>query len=96
MPGIFAPVVTVDYNDFASALKQINSSTFGCKPAFHRDAKLILRLMTNRSRRLNCRDVPTFRIDHMPYGGTRFGLAVRLRDAIHEMTEPKLLVMNLR
>jgi acyl-CoA reductase-like NAD-dependent aldehyde dehydrogenase len=33
---IFAPVVTVEpYNDFASALKQINSSTLmACKPDF--------------------------------------------------------------
>jgi len=42
--------------------------------------------------------VPTFRIDHMPYGGTKdSGLGREgLRDAIQEMTEPKLLVMNLR
>ena len=43
-------------------------------------------------------DVPTFRIDHMPYGGIKdSGLGREgLRDAIQEMTEPKLLVMNLR
>jgi glyceraldehyde-3-phosphate dehydrogenase (NADP+) len=43
-------------------------------------------------------DVPTFRIDHMPYGGVKdsgFGRE-GLRYAIEEMTEPKLLVMNLR
>src|SRR5271156_970502 len=40
---IFAPVVTVEpYNDFASALKQINSSPFGLQAGlFTRDAKLI-------------------------------------------------------
>ena len=38
------------------------------------------------------------RIDHMPYGGIKdSGLGREgLRDAIEEMTEPKLLVMNLR
>ena len=43
-------------------------------------------------------DVPTFRIDHMPYGGIKdSGLGREgLRDAIQDMTEPKLLVMNLR
>jgi acyl-CoA reductase-like NAD-dependent aldehyde dehydrogenase len=43
-------------------------------------------------------DVPTFRIDHMPYGGVKdSGLGREgLRYAIEEMTEPKLLVMNLR
>ena len=43
-------------------------------------------------------DVPTFRIDHMPYGGIKeSGLGREgLRYAIEEMTERKLLVMNLR
>ena len=43
-------------------------------------------------------DVPTFRIDHMPYGGVKdSGLGREgLRYAIEEMTEPKFLVMNLR
>jgi glyceraldehyde-3-phosphate dehydrogenase (NADP+) len=43
-------------------------------------------------------DVPTFRVEHMPYGGVKdsgFGRE-GLRDSIQEMTEPKLLVMNLR
>ncbi len=43
-------------------------------------------------------DVPTFRIDHMPYGGIKdSGLGREgLRYAIEEMTEPKLLALNLR
>ena len=43
-------------------------------------------------------DVPSFRIDQMPYGGVKdSGLGREgLRYAIEEMTEPKLLVMNLR
>jgi len=43
-------------------------------------------------------DVPTFRIDHMPYGGVKESGIGRegLRYAIEEMTEPKLMVMNLR
>jgi len=43
-------------------------------------------------------DAPSFRIDHMPYGGVKeSGLGREgLRYAIEEMTEPKLLVMNLR
>jgi acyl-CoA reductase-like NAD-dependent aldehyde dehydrogenase len=98
---IFAPVVTVEpYNDFASALKQINSSPYGLQAGlFTRDAKLIFQAYDELDvGGLIAGDVPTFRIDHMPYGGIKdSGLGREgLRDAIQEMTEPKLLVMHLR
>jgi acyl-CoA reductase-like NAD-dependent aldehyde dehydrogenase len=98
---IFAPVVTVEpYNDFASALKQVNSSAYGLQAGlFTRDAKLIFEAYDELEvGGLIAGDVPTFRVDHMPYGGVKdSGLGREgLRDAIHEMTEPKLLVMNLR
>ena len=98
---IFAPVVTVEpYTDFASALKQVNSSPYGLQAGlFTRDAKLIFDAYNELEvGGLIAGDVPTFRIDHMPYGGIKesgFGRE-GLRDAIQEMTEPKLLVMNLR
>ena len=43
-------------------------------------------------------DVPTFRIDHMPYGGVKQSGSGRegVRYAIEEMTELKLLAMNER
>ena len=98
---IFAPVVTVEpYNDFASALKQLNNSPYGLQAGlFTRDAKLIFQAYDELEvGGLIAGDVPTFRIDHMPYGGVKdSGLGREgLRDAIQEMTEPKLLVMNLR
>ena len=43
-------------------------------------------------------DVPTFRVDHMPYGGVKqsgFGRE-GLRYAIEEMTELKLVTFNPR
>jgi acyl-CoA reductase-like NAD-dependent aldehyde dehydrogenase len=98
---VFAPVVTVEpYPDFASALKQINNSPYGLQAGlFTRDAKLIFDAYNELEvGGLIAGDVPTFRIDHMPYGGVKdSGLGREgLRDAIQEMTEPKLLVMNLR
>ena len=98
---IFAPVVTVEpYNDFASALKQINTSAYGLQAGlFTRDAKLIFQAYDELEvGGLIAGDVPTFRIDNMPYGGVKdSGLGREgLRDAIQEMTEPKLLVMHLR
>ena len=42
-------------------------------------------------------DVPSFRVDHMPYGGVKdSGLGREgARYAIEEMTERKILVLNL-
>ena len=98
---IFAPVVTVEpYNDFSSALREVNNSAFGLQAGlFTRDAKLIFQAYDELDvGGLIAGDAPTFRIDHMPYGGVKdSGLGREgLRYAIEEMTEPKLLVMNLR
>jgi acyl-CoA reductase-like NAD-dependent aldehyde dehydrogenase len=98
---IFAPVVTVEpYDDFDQALRQINNSPYGLQAGlFTRDAKLIFNAYEELEvGGLVAGDVPAFRIDHMPYGGIKdSGLGREgLRYAIEEMTEPKLLVMNLR
>jgi len=98
---IFAPVVTVEsYDDFFDALRQINSSPYGLQAGiFTRDATLMFSAYEELEvGALVAGDVPTFRIDHMPYGGIKdSGLGREgLRYAIEEMTEPKLLVMNLR
>jgi acyl-CoA reductase-like NAD-dependent aldehyde dehydrogenase len=98
---IFAPVVTIEpYDDFNQALKQINSSAYGLQAGiFTRDAKLLFNAYEELEvGALVAGDVPSFRIDHMPYGGIKdSGLGREgLRYAIEEMTEPKLLVMNLK
>jgi acyl-CoA reductase-like NAD-dependent aldehyde dehydrogenase len=98
---IFAPVVTVEpYDDFGAALRQVNATNFGLQAGvFTRDARLIFRAYEELEvGGVIIGDVPTFRIDHMPYGGIKdSGLGREgLRYAIEEMTERKLLVMNLR
>src|SRR5229473_1426400 len=98
---IFAPVVTIEpYDDFDQALRQINNSPYGLQAGlFTRDAKLIFNAYEELEvGGLVAGDVPSFRIDHMPYGGIKdSGLGREgLRYAIEEMTEPKLLVMNLK
>ena len=98
---IFAPVITVEaYDDFGEALRQVNNSPYGLQAGiFTRDAKLLFNAFEDLDvGGLIAGDVPTFRIDHMPYGGIKeSGLGREgLRYAIEEMTEPKLLVMNLR
>ena len=54
--------------------------------------------MADHRLRVRGGDIPSFRIDNMPYGGVKdSGLGREgLRYAIEEMTEPRLLVMNLR
>jgi len=98
---IFAPVVTVEpYNDFEAALRQLNNSPYGLQAGiFTRDAKLLFHSYEELEvGAVVAGDVPSFRIDHMPYGGIKDSGVGRegLRYAIEEMTEPKLLVMNLR
>src|SRR5213082_207475 len=98
---IFAPVVTVEaYDHFDHAVRQVNSSPYGLQAGiFTRDAKLLFNAYEELEvGGLIAGDVPSFRIDHMPYGGIKdSGLGREgLRYAIEEMTEPKLLVMNLR
>jgi acyl-CoA reductase-like NAD-dependent aldehyde dehydrogenase len=98
---IFAPVVTVEpYRTFDDALRQINSSNYGLQAGvFTRDAKLLFQAYDELEvGGVVAGDVPSFRIDHMPYGGIKdsgFGRE-GLRYAMEDMTEPKLLVMNLR
>src|ERR1700751_3200597 len=98
---IFGPVVTVEpYHNFDEALRRINNSNYGLQAGlFTRDVKLLFQAFDELEvGGLIAGDIPSFRIDQMPYGGVKdSGLGREgLRYAIEEMTEPKLLVMNLR
>ncbi|HET9409201.1 MAG TPA: aldehyde dehydrogenase family protein [Candidatus Sulfotelmatobacter sp.] len=98
---VFGPVVTVEpYRHFDDAVRQVNQSAFGLQAGlFTRDAKLLFQAYEDLEvGGLIAGDIPSFRIDHMPYGGVKdSGLGREgIRYAIEEMTEQKLLVMNLR
>ncbi len=88
------------YDDFSAAIRQINDSRYGLQAGvFTNDVRLLFQAYNELEvGGVVAGDVPTFRIDHMPYGGVKdSGLGREgLRYAIEEMTEPKLLVMNLR
>ena len=96
---IFGPVVTVEkFSDYEESLNTLNRSEFGLQAGvFTRDFKRITRAFeTLEVGGLMIGEVPTFRIDHMPYGGAKdsgFGRE-GLRYAIEEMTEPRLLAVN--
>ncbi len=96
---VFAPIVTVDpYDSFAQAVAAVNESRFGLQAAvFTNDLERVLyahdEIVVGG---LVINDYPTFRIDHMPYGGVKdsgFGRE-GLKYAIEEMTEPRLLVIH--
>jgi glyceraldehyde-3-phosphate dehydrogenase (NADP+) len=97
---IFAPVVTVQtYSVFDEALRAVNSSDYGLQAGvFTNDLKLVWRAYAELEvGGVIINDVPTWRVDHMPYGGVKqsgFGRE-GLKYAIEEMTEPRLLVLNL-
>jgi glyceraldehyde-3-phosphate dehydrogenase (NADP+) len=96
---MFGPVVTVEkFTDYTAALAGVNQSDFGLQAGlFTRDFKRIAQAFeTLEIGGLMVGEAPTFRIDHMPYGGVKdSGLGREgLRYAIEEMTEPRLLAMN--
>jgi len=98
---IFGPVVTVEaYDDFQEAVRRVNDSAFGLQAGvFTRDTRLLFHAYDElQVGGVIAGDVPTFRMDHMPYGGVKESGIGRegLRYAIEEMTERKLLVMNVQ
>ncbi len=97
---VFAPVVTVEpYDDFDDAIRRINASPYGLQAGvFTRDAKLLFKAFEELEvGGVMAGDTPSFRIDHMPYGGVKESGMGRegLRYAIEDMTEPRTLVLNL-
>ncbi|MGD8718339.1 MAG: aldehyde dehydrogenase family protein [Candidatus Zixiibacteriota bacterium] len=95
----FAPVVLVEpYEDFADAAAAADDSRYGLQAGvFTRDAGRIRyayeHLMAGA---VVAGDVPTFRVDHMPYGGAKESGIGREgpRYAIEEYTEPRMLVVG--
>jgi len=97
---IFGPVVTVaPYDSFDEAIVRINDSRFGLQAGvFTRDIGNIFRAYEQiEVGGLMINEVPTFRVDTMPYGGSKESGIGREgpRYAIEEMTEPRLLMLNL-
>lgn len=98
---VFGPLVTVTkFSSFERALDEVNQSRFGLQAGvFTSDInKIFLAYRSLEVGGVMVNDVPTFRADHMPYGGVKdSGLGREgIRYAIEEMTEPRVLVLNLR
>jgi acyl-CoA reductase-like NAD-dependent aldehyde dehydrogenase len=96
---VFGPVVTIEsYNHFSEAVDKVNDSVYGLQAG----------VFTNNIEEMNyafsklevggviINDIPTFRVDHMPYGGVKdSGLGREgVKYAMMDMLEPKILVKN--
>jgi acyl-CoA reductase-like NAD-dependent aldehyde dehydrogenase len=97
---IFAPVITVTpYDDFDDALAMANDTDYGLQSGlFTQNMNRIMRAFDEiEVGGLQVNDVSTFRVDQMPYGGVKGSGVGREgpRYAIEEMTEMKLMVLNI-
>ncbi|HFB68644.1 MAG TPA: aldehyde dehydrogenase family protein [Calditrichae bacterium] len=96
---VFAPVVIVEpYREFTEAVAAVNNSNYGLQAGvFTRDIeKIHYAYRELQVGGVIVNDYPTFRIDPMPYGGSKdsgFGRE-GIRYAIEEMTEIRLLAMR--
>jgi acyl-CoA reductase-like NAD-dependent aldehyde dehydrogenase len=98
---VFGPVVTVTpYRHLDEAIQAMNRSDYGLQAGvFTQDVNKVFHAFRHLEvGAVLANEIPTFRADHMPYGGVKdSGLGREgLRAAIEEMTEPRLLVLNVR
>jgi glyceraldehyde-3-phosphate dehydrogenase (NADP+) len=94
----FAPlVVAFKFRDIADAIRQVNNSFFGLQTGIFTNEldhawKAFNELEVGG---VIVNDVPTYRADHMPYGGVKdSGLGREgLRWAVEDMTELRIMVL---
>ena len=96
---VFAPIVSiVPYNNLKEAITLVNDSEFGLNAGIYTtniiDAMYAADEIQAGAVMIN--DIPTFRVDNMPYGGVKMSGYGRegVKYAIEEMTELKLITMK--
>lgn len=96
---VFAPIIVI--NKVASieeAIKQVNDSRYGLQAGIYtNDVHTALDAAeTLHVGGVMINDIPTFRVDNMPYGGVKESGIGRegLKYAVEEMTEMKLVIWN--
>ncbi len=96
---VFGPVVIIEpYSSFRDAIDDINSSEYGLQAGVFTNQLSEQNLAFNELKvgGVIINDVPTFRVDHMPYGGVKnsgFGRE-GVKYAMLDMLEPKLMVRD--
>ncbi|MGI8928597.1 MAG: aldehyde dehydrogenase family protein [Candidatus Limnocylindrales bacterium] len=94
----FAPlVVAFPFDDFGEAIRRVNDSFYGLQTGvFTNDLRHSWQAFSELEvGGVIVNDVPTYRIDHMPYGGVKDSGQGRegLRWSIEDMTEIRLMVV---
>ncbi len=95
----FGPVVVIEkYSKFSDALENLNSGKFGLQAGIYTQdiTELTTAFNTLEVGGVIHNNVPTFRVDHMPYGGVKqSGLGREgVKYAMADMLEPRVLVME--
>jgi acyl-CoA reductase-like NAD-dependent aldehyde dehydrogenase len=95
----FAPVVVLQpYDDFSDAIAKVNHSRWGMQTGvFTRDLKRAHQAFESLDvAAVLINQVPTFRVENMPYGGIKLSGFGRegVKYAMEEMTERKTLIVN--
>lgn len=96
---VFGPVTILSpFDDFDQALNLVNDSAYGLQAGVftHDIRKMNQAWDTLEMGGICINEVPSWRVDHMPYGGVKdSGLGREgVRWAIDDMTEPRLLVIR--
>ncbi len=96
---VFGPVVVLErYNDVNAAVSLLNATPFGLQAGVFTDSLEVMHRVIDGAdvAAVMINEFPTFRIDHMPYGGIKdSGLGREgVRFALEEYTEKKLVVVN--
>nr|MBA3642610.1 aldehyde dehydrogenase family protein [Chloroflexia bacterium] len=83
---------------FGEAIGRLNDSEYGLQAGVFTNSleKALAAFEAIETGGVIINDVPTYRIDHMPYGGVKASGLSRegLRYAIEDMTEPRIMVIN--
>lgn len=96
---VFGPVVVIEpVATFAEAIQRINSGRFGLQAGVFTDSINEMNTAFNQIQvgGVIINDVPSFRVDHMPYGGIKDSGSGRegVKYTIMDMMEAKLLVKS--
>ena len=97
---VFGPIVSVmKYKDINEAIDSVNDARYGLQAGIFTQN---IEVAFKAARRIDVggvmiNDAPTFRADHMPYGGRReSGVGLEgVKYALQEMTQPKFVCLNL-